>query len=129
MCALYMQAKEPIPLNQEDIDDEEKVDYEADNNTYLTEPNDVGFEGDICSSFYRPNDELGLEAVGRVAPKSILASGEFKTSVDFDGVASALEFETTIDAVASPTPTSVSTVQHRLIFSSHLMKMIMLQSL
>ncbi|ONK76308.1 uncharacterized protein A4U43_C03F26240 [Asparagus officinalis] len=51
--------KEPVPLDQEDLDDEEKVDYEAYTNTYLAEPNDVGFEGDVGSSPYMLADELG----------------------------------------------------------------------
>ncbi|ONK60522.1 uncharacterized protein A4U43_C08F19370 [Asparagus officinalis] len=44
--------KEPVPLKQEDSDGEERVDCETDNNTYLTDPDDIGFEGDIGGSSY-----------------------------------------------------------------------------
>ncbi|ONK64664.1 uncharacterized protein A4U43_C07F28540 [Asparagus officinalis] len=56
MCPEVLQGsgkgKEPIPLDQEGTDDEEKVVHEAKIDPYITEPNDVGFEGSIGDSPY-----------------------------------------------------------------------------
>ncbi|ONK72880.1 uncharacterized protein A4U43_C04F24360 [Asparagus officinalis] len=60
MCFLYV-SKEPIPLDHYNLVDEEKVDYKADTDTYLTKPDDAGFEGNIGGSTYMLDDESGLE--------------------------------------------------------------------
>ncbi|ONK78133.1 uncharacterized protein A4U43_C02F14690 [Asparagus officinalis] len=50
--------KEPISLEHEDFDGEEKVDYEANTDAYFIEPDDTGFEGNVGGSLYMTaNDE------------------------------------------------------------------------
>ncbi|ONK81094.1 uncharacterized protein A4U43_C01F25220 [Asparagus officinalis] len=86
----------------EDLDDEKTVDYEADTDTYLTEPDDTGIKGYVSSSSYMPDDEPRLETIGEAAPISIPTGGEFESTAYLDG---ALESELTIDIVASSAPT------------------------
>ncbi|ONK73110.1 uncharacterized protein A4U43_C04F27360 [Asparagus officinalis] len=46
--------KEPIPLDQENPNDEEKVDYKANIDVYFTKPDNVGFEGNMMNQVGRP---------------------------------------------------------------------------
>ncbi|ONK63969.1 uncharacterized protein A4U43_C07F20770 [Asparagus officinalis] len=102
--------KKPIFLDQENLDYEEKVDYDPD--AYLTEPDDMGFEGGVGGSSYMPaNDEPRLETMGGAAPTSILASGEFEPFADFDGTYSILESDVTVDIAFSPALTPISAAQ------------------
>ncbi|ONK80230.1 uncharacterized protein A4U43_C01F15350 [Asparagus officinalis] len=52
--------KEHISLEHKDSDDKEKLDYEANTDTYFTEPDGTGFKGDVVDSSYMPNDEPKL---------------------------------------------------------------------
>ncbi|ONK80019.1 uncharacterized protein A4U43_C01F12910 [Asparagus officinalis] len=68
--------KEPVPLEQEESDDEEMVECEAKTDTYLIDPNDTSFEDDISSSSYMPGDKPEPDTSSEVAPMSILADCE-----------------------------------------------------
>ncbi|ONK64544.1 uncharacterized protein A4U43_C07F27200 [Asparagus officinalis] len=104
---MYSQSgKEPISLDHEDLDNEEKVDYEAQTDAYFTKPNDVGFKSNI-------DDELRLDIVGKVAPISI-PTDEFAPSANFDSACGTIELGLTTDIVASPTPMLIFVAWRRL---------------
>ncbi|ONK68316.1 uncharacterized protein A4U43_C05F10100 [Asparagus officinalis] len=67
--------KEPILHDQEKLDDKEKVDYKVDTDTYFTETNDAGFEGDVGESSYMLDGDPGIETMDGTALTSLPASG------------------------------------------------------
>ncbi|ONK78071.1 uncharacterized protein A4U43_C02F13990 [Asparagus officinalis] len=72
--------KESILLD----DDEEQVDYEPDDtDTYLTEPYNVGLDGDIDVSSYIPDDEPDFGTMGEAVPVSFPTGGHFEPVVNF----------------------------------------------
>ncbi|ONK60271.1 uncharacterized protein A4U43_C08F16300 [Asparagus officinalis] len=66
--------KDPASVDQEDLDDEERVGYEID--TYFFDPNDTSFEGDIGESSYIPYDEVQPEAGMEATLVTIPTEGE-----------------------------------------------------
>ncbi|ONK77846.1 uncharacterized protein A4U43_C02F11350 [Asparagus officinalis] len=92
MCQMMRIGRNYMGIHFSKIDrgsnDEEKVDYEPDTDTYLTEPDNTCFDGDIEGSSYILDDDPGLEIMG----------GSLPTSVD-------------------PTPAPVYVAWHRLVVS------------
>ncbi|ONK60529.1 uncharacterized protein A4U43_C08F19470 [Asparagus officinalis] len=112
---LYQKGKEHIPLDHKDPDDEEKVDYEGNTDTYLVESKVVGFEGDAGGSSYMQDDEPRLETRSGAGPISIPSGGEFEPMPDFNDASNAIKSELIIDVITSMVPVPVSSVRYKLI--------------
>ncbi|ONK60550.1 uncharacterized protein A4U43_C08F19770 [Asparagus officinalis] len=62
---------------------EDRVDYEAKTNTYRTDTNDTGFEGDISDSSCMLDDEPELEICSKVTPMFILVAIDPALTISF----------------------------------------------
>ncbi|XP_020259581.1 uncharacterized protein LOC109836077 [Asparagus officinalis] len=69
-------SEEPVPLEQKDLDGDERVNYKADTETYLTKPDDTGFKGDTSGYSYMLDDEPEPKIGNKVASVSISITSE-----------------------------------------------------
>ncbi|ONK80692.1 uncharacterized protein A4U43_C01F20670 [Asparagus officinalis] len=97
---MILVGQEPTFRDQENLDDEEKVDYKPATNTYLTESDNA-------------DDEPSLETMGG----SIPASGNFEPVANLDGISGVLQSDLAVEMTIDLALVHILATRHRLVVS------------